>query len=761
MLPGRVASVLFWPQCGDDVSAMADEVQAKPGAQLAGELQGTQPQGPGRGATGGQTLRAVVELLSSMRFAIALLTLICIASVIGTVLQQQQPLGNYVNEFGSFWAQLFLQLQLNTIYSAWWFLLIMAFLVVSTSLCIARNAPKILADLKTYKEDIRAQSLRAFHHKAQGQLPLPPQQAATQLGNGLIQAGWRVKLQARDTAAGPGVMLAAKAGAANKLGYLAAHGAIVLICLGGLLDGNWMVRAQMWLGGKSVYRGSGAVSQVPEQHRLPSYNPTFRGNLMVPEGQQADTALLAQSDGFVLQDLPFSVELKKFIVEYYSTGMPKLFASEIVIHDKDTGAATPARVEVNHPASYRGVQIYQSSFEDGGSSVTLRGRSLGGALAPVELKGVVGSSQPVQLGGQAMTLEVEALRVINVENMGKDPSNASGADVRKVDLADALKARMGSGTKAVNPQALHNVGPSITYKLRDAAGQAREFNNYMLPVNLQDGGVPVFLLGVRENLADSFRYLRIPADENGSLDGFDRLRQALREPALRDAAVVAYANKAIASGRDDLRAQLQESAERVLNVFAGVERVPGVPAGAQGNSASGGLQAVAAFLEHKVPEAERERAGSVLVRILNGVLVELNTLARRKAGLPDLPAHEQNERFLSQAVVALSDVQLYPAPMVFQLSDFQHVQASVFQVARGPGKWVVYLGCLLLIVGVFAMLYVRERRLWIWLAPSAEAGSGAGSEASMAMSSNRKTLDADHEFERLKHHVFGPQKEPT
>ena len=47
-------------------------------------------------------LRSVVELLSSMRFAIALLTVICIASVIGTVLKQHEPVNNYVNQFGPF-----------------------------------------------------------------------------------------------------------------------------------------------------------------------------------------------------------------------------------------------------------------------------------------------------------------------------------------------------------------------------------------------------------------------------------------------------------------------------------------------------------------------------------------------------------------------------------------------------------------------------------------------------------------------------------
>src|SRR3569832_1683291 len=118
--------------------------------------------------TGSPRLKAAIELVSSMRFSISLLTVICIASVIGTIIQQQEPLVNYVDKFGPFWAQLFMALKLNAGYSAGWFLLILAFLVVSTSLCIARNAPKSVIDLRAYKENIREQSLRAFHHRAEG-----------------------------------------------------------------------------------------------------------------------------------------------------------------------------------------------------------------------------------------------------------------------------------------------------------------------------------------------------------------------------------------------------------------------------------------------------------------------------------------------------------------------------------------------------------------------------------------------------------------
>jgi len=695
-------------------------------------------------SAGSRVWRATVELLSSMRFAISLLTVICISSVIGTVLKQHEPFGNYVNQFGPFWAEVFARVSLYNVYSAWWFLLILAFLVVSTSLCVLRNTPKIMADLRSYKENIRAQSLQAFGNKAEVEWTEPAEVSAKRLGALLVGGGWKVKLQSREAPGGTGWMLAAKAGAGNKLGYIAAHSAIVLVCLGGLLDGDLVVRAQMLFAGKSAYKGGGLISDVPQQHRLGERNPTFRGNLMVAEGTQSSTAILNQTDGILLQELPFAVELKKFVVEYYSTGMPKLFASDIVIHDKETGAQTPARVEVNHPASYKGIEIYQSSFDDGGSTMSFKGQPLRHAGPAFHLSGIVGGSANLvnQGAGQGddLTVEYTGLRVINVENFGKEAG--AKTDVRGVDFGSALDTQLGAANKQKDSKALRNVGPSYSYKLRDKAGQAREFNNYMLPVDLGDG-VPVFLLGMRDSPASPFRYLRIPVDADGSMEGFLRLSRALADPALREQAVKRYASKVMDPKRQDLTQQLAGSANRALQLFAGAN--VGTAAGA---NPVAGLQAVSDFIEANVPEAERSRAGEVLVRILNGVLYELAQLSREKAGLPLMPADAATQTFMTQAVLALSDLPLYPAPFVLSLQDFTQVQASVFQVARAPGKTVVYLGCALLILGVFAMLYVRERRLWIWLEPS---GSDARmTKATMAMSVNRKTMDGDKEFDHLK-----------
>jgi cytochrome c biogenesis protein len=719
--------------------------------------------------SGSRTWRSTIELLSSMRFSISLLTVICIASVIGTVLKQQEPLINYVNQFGPFWSQVFSLVGLSNVYSAWWFLLILAFLVISTSLCISRNAPKIFAELNQFKENIREQSLKAFGHRAENTLAEAPEAAAHRIGQTLVQGGWRVKLQQRDA----GWMVAAKKGSANKLGYIAAHSAIVLVCIGGLLDGDLMVRAQMWFNDKVVFTGGGLIADVPQKHRLSASNPTFRGNLLVAEGTQSSVALLNQPGGVLLQELPFTIELQKFIVEYYSTGMPKLFASEIVIHDKETGEKIPRRVEVNHPARHRGVEIYQSSFDDGGSSVTLKAVPMNAATKSFEIQGTIGSSSSLSNGAEDLTLEYTALRVINVENFGASGSQAgspgSAVDVRKVDLRQAIDSRLGAANKTRTNKELRNVGPSVGYKLRDGAGQAREYQNYMLPVRMDDNpdSTAVFLLGVRETPIEPFQYLRVPADQESSMQTFLNVRAALADARQRDEAVRRYVRQAISADRPDLAVQLTASASRALGLFAGAESVApasspqtaptAAAAAANAGPTSAGLQAISDFMEMNVPEAERGRAGEVLVRILNGVLFELVSMSREQAGLPPMAQDEKTQNFMSQAVLSLSDAHHYPAPMTFALTDFTQVQASVFQVARAPGKNIVYLGCAFLILGIFAMLYVRERRLWVWLSPrsgtvdaNGTGDTGDSSHATMALSANRKTMDGDKEFEMLK-----------
>lgn len=698
------------------------------------------------------------ELLSSMRFAIALLTIICIVSAIGTVIKQGEPLVNYVDQFGPFWADVFGAIGLYRIYSTPWFLIILAFLVVSTSLCIARNTPKILADWRTHKEHIREQALNAFHHKASGALTFPLDQAAEQVAATLKGGNWTMKSQRRaDAAGGAGIMIGARHGAANKLGYIAAHGAIVLICLGGLFDGDLIVKVQAWAQDLQPFRGGDAT----ERSRLSESNPAYRAQLFVPEGQRTNASVISLDKGMLLQPLPFDIELKKFTVDYYETGMPKRFASDIIIHDPKQAKPKAFTVEVNHPVTYNGVTIFQSSFEDGGSAVHLKPLFLtseGDKQAQVVDAEVGGAAVNLPASwlpqDGPLSLEVTGLRVINVEDLAQAQSGnpatnaAKAADVRGVNLAELTK-HLGSGAKAPGEKKLSNIGPSVTYKLRDAAGQAREYQNYMVPVNLD--GLSVFLLGVRDTPAEGFRYLRVPADDQFQIQGWLRLKRALGDDLAREEAAKRFAASVTSADREQLREQLTVSAKRALDLFSGALRPS---ANAPANMPSGGLMAISNFIESVVPEAEREHTSATLIRILNGSLFELLNISREREGLARLSADEESVRaFMTQSVLSLSDAVFYPVPVILTLDRFEQKQASVFQVTRTPGRNVVYLGCLLLVVGVFAMLYIRERRLWVWLQDDGQGGT----RVKMALSSTRQTMDMDREFDQIRAAVLPTQ----
>src|SRR5450830_3801 len=137
----------------------------------------------------------IIELISSMRFAIALLA---IAAIIGTVMKQGEASSNYINQFGPFWYEIFRKIGLYTVYSTWWFLLLMTMLVTSTTLCIVRNAPKMLKDMRSWRENVREQSLLNFHHKMQWQAPLSRAALAQQSAARLKDAGYQVKLVEKD-----------------------------------------------------------------------------------------------------------------------------------------------------------------------------------------------------------------------------------------------------------------------------------------------------------------------------------------------------------------------------------------------------------------------------------------------------------------------------------------------------------------------------------------------------------------------------------
>ncbi|WP_373747419.1 cytochrome c biogenesis protein ResB [Neisseria dentiae] len=633
-----------------------------------------------------------------MRFAVSLLSLLGVASVIGTVLQQNQQPTDYVVKFGPFWSEIFGFLGLYDVYASGWFVLIMIFLVLSTGLCLWRNIPPFVREMKSFRVNAGKKSLASMKHTALIGGGLSPEIAARYLS---VQ-GFSSKTVEREDGS---VLVAAKKGAMNKWGYIFAHAAIIVICLGGLIDSNLLLKAGMLTGRIVPDNDSMFAKDFKPESILGSGNISFRGNVNITEGQSADVVFLNADKGMLVQDLPFSVELKKFHIDFYNTGMPKDFASDLVVTDKASGRKTEKTIRVNHPLTVDGITIYQASFADGGSGLKFKVWNLGNpGRTPAEMDAVSMSAFPLNLGSEQYRLEFDQFTAMNVEDMSAPQEKG------KLNFQTAI-----NDVRSVRQdKKFTNIGPSIVYRIRDKAGQAVEYKNYMLPVKQEEDYF--YITGTRTGLEQQYRWLRIPMDGSGSIDTFMALREHLSNPEVRKRVIAVSA----ADAPENIRAVFNQAAENTLAIFA-----------------KGGYLALNDYLEKNIPPAEQEKMQGFFYQILYGAMNVLLDDTIKTYRLPDWQPGEARNRFLLNSMDAYTGLTEYPAPVLLQLNGYKEVRSSGLQMTRAPGASLVYLGSVLLVLGTVFMFYIREKRAWVLFDKDG---------VRFSMSSSRSERDLQKEF---------------
>lgn len=638
----------------------------------------------------------VFHFLGSMEFAITMLITLAIASVIGTVLQQNQPYPDYVIKFGPFWFEVFESLGLYDVYSALWFLAILTLLVVSTTVCVIRHTPSMFKDMVNLRTHVQLKSLRSMHHRANWQQNSSPEQAADSISEALKKNGFRTRVTEKDG----GWLVSAMRGGLNRLGYILTHVAIIVICVGGLLDSNLPLKLAEWQGRLKIETRDLPLNQIPKESRLPVGPQAFRGSVSIPEGRAASVAYLPMRDGYLVQNLPFTIEVKEFRIEHYPTGQPKSFESDLVIYDNDLKQPLEQTIAVNHPLIYKGYAIYQASFGDGGSELDIEAWPLfSGQDAPTELNTKVFESRQMIWGDQQLQLEVTGFRPFNIN---PDPTDDDPKNVR-------------------------NFGPSIQFKLRRETGEAMEYENYMLPVERQ--GRNFFLSGVRGSPAEEFAYLHIPADEDGSIEGFIAFLHRLHDEAIVTDVAVEMKDETLVSLQSEDDQILADSLQRTLETLVAM-------------FVRGGFDEVRDFVEQTLPETERDALAPAYLGMLREMLGRIYL-----GGLNLAPQDEVTEAqlmFLQDAIDAVGSLPRYGSPVYLALSDYTHIESTGLQIARSPGKSVVYLGCAFLVAGVFLLFYLPQRRFWAWL-----SRENNQTRIDLAGMSNRNAREFDDYFQQV------------
>jgi len=628
--------------------------------------------------------RKLNQLLSSMSFAVSMLVFLGIASVIGTILKQNEPYENYIIKFGQFWFGFFEKIGLYDVYHSVWFLIILLFLVISTTLCITKNTPIILKDFLLFKDSLEEKSLLSFTHHLV--LKNTRKVNLSQVIHYLKQANFKVKEKLKDNG---DILIVAKKGNYQRLGYIFTHVGVVVICLGGLLDGNLIFKAQELFGYKKIETLDIPASKVQEVSRLSVANSSFRANMTLAEGSSDNVAFVRMKDGYLVQDLPFKITLKDFRINHYSTGMPKSFESDLIISDPELSQDITKTISVNHPFTYKGIAIYQSDFQDGGTKLDIRLWNFLNSNTSQKINGKI--FEKVKLDKDQLTYEFNDFRKFNI-----------------LHLKEGIKEKP------------RNVGPSVTYKIRNNSGQAREYISYQYAMPIDERSF--FISGMRETPQEEFKYLKIPADQKGSISDFMLFKAALQNKPLIEAVAKKMANQSVNSDKNaSVKESFENSVNKLMTLFG-----------------QGGFSNIARNIDTNIPASEKDKAVQTYLKIIDIASTELY---KNQFNLSDKELDQSRVTFIQDALNAYSDMFFYGSPYYFELINYDQKEASGLQLTKSPGQFWVYLGSLSLVLGIFSMIYLRERKLWLLI--KSKGG------AILAFSSNRKNPDFEIDYKKV------------
>ncbi len=256
--------------------------------------------------------------ISSLKFAILLIIFIALSSGIGTFIPQgndQQKYIDFYNKtpiFGFINGYQILKLQLDHVYTSYWFLFSLILLCISLAACsFKRQIPSLKAALKwtDYKNEKKFYKLQLVNNY-EINANVDHISKADSL---LRKQGWSIsKFENR---------LSARKGIVGKLGPIIVHIGLIVLLIG------------------SAY--GNLSSQSKEQYlRL---------------GESLD--LINES-----KNSKVTIKLNKFLIERESDGKPKQFISNLEFFSKKQNLNEVKTTQVNKPIRFKGLTIYQADW---------------------------------------------------------------------------------------------------------------------------------------------------------------------------------------------------------------------------------------------------------------------------------------------------------------------------------------------------------------------------------------------------------------
>jgi len=271
-----------------------------------------------------QYFRRFLSTIADLRLAIILLLIIAIFSISGTVIEQNQPI-NYYQEnypenpalFGFLTWQVLINIGLNHVYTTWWYLAILFLFGSSLIACtFKRQLPALkAAKIWQFYDQPRQFNKLAFSAEVSTE-------SLTKIESILNSKGYKVYTNDNS--------IYAQKGLAGRIGPIIVHIGMIIVLLGAI-----------W----GAFSGFFAQEMIPSGDTFTIQNYLEAGRLTNLEKPQS-----------------FQVKVNDFWINYSPEGKVDQFYSDLSVINKQGKEVTRKTIFVNQPLRYQGITFYQTSW---------------------------------------------------------------------------------------------------------------------------------------------------------------------------------------------------------------------------------------------------------------------------------------------------------------------------------------------------------------------------------------------------------------
>ncbi|MDD5762388.1 MAG: cytochrome c biogenesis protein ResB [bacterium] len=289
----------------------------------------------------------VWSFFTSVKLAIVTLIVLAATSILGTIIEQNQPPEKYHQIYEDWSFAIMERLNLFDMYHSVWFLLLLVLFTVNLSCCTIERFPKMLKVVRNPRtkldENLEKTLSLSDRWKKKGALSDWAAKYA-----GALSSSFARPVVTED---GGAVHLYAEAGVASRFGVYVTHMSIVVIFIGAIV---------------------GNVAG-------------FKGYVNIPEGESIGRVPVR--GGNRMQDLGFTLRCNAFSLETYPSGQPKAYKSDLSVIEGGREVLRKTIV-VNDPLQYKGIWFYQSSYgqADGATARVAVSRKDGTPMGTLALK---------------------------------------------------------------------------------------------------------------------------------------------------------------------------------------------------------------------------------------------------------------------------------------------------------------------------------------------------------------------------------------